>query len=159
MLYEKVDGANLKMTDISSRYAHEQRPIIVREGITGRLRHAEQDERRNALDLYYPSKVRLQQCPLYIDVDKFESLEAMDNLFKLHGWPAPLQIMDAAVNYYELDDERYLRLRMRVNDRLIKEQRTDDLYASRHYGQLVLYVSISYRKDQFFKLRFSDARE
>lgn len=141
MLYEKVDGANLKLTDISSRYAHDQRPIIVREGITGRLRHANTDERRHALDLYYPSKVRLQQCPLYIDVDRIESLEAMDNLFKLHGWPAPLQMMDAAVNYYELDDERYLRLRMRINERLIQEERTEDLYASRHYGQLVLYVS------------------
>ena len=67
--------------------------------------------------------------------------QAMDNLFELHDWPAPLQMMDAAVNYYELDDERYLRLRIRVNDRLIKDKRIDDLYASRHYGQLMLYVS------------------
>ena len=49
--------------------------------------------------------------------------------------------MDAAVNYYELDDERYLRLRVRINERLIKDKRLDDLYASRHFGQLALYVS------------------
>ena len=73
--------------------------------------------------------------------------QAMDNLFELHDWPAPLQMMDAAVNYYELDDERYLRLRIRVNDRLIKDKRIDDLYASRHYGQLMLYVSAF----QFFR--------
>ena len=62
----------------------------------------------------------------------------------MYDWQGPLQMMDAAVNYYELDDERYLRLRIRVNDRLIKDKRIDDLYASRHYGQLMLYVSLAF---------------
>ena len=81
VLFEKVDGSSLKLTDISSRYTHETRPIVVREGITGKLRKGTEDERRSAIDLYYPSKVRLQKCPLYVDVDSPDSIQALGLTF------------------------------------------------------------------------------
>ena len=159
-MFEKIDGTTLKLTDVSARFTHDDRQIIVREGITGKLRDGNEVERRRSLDLYWPSKYQITKPPQYIDVDDIRSLEAMDNLFqvrsnfvvifnpisffdhwKRHGFAGPLQVMDAAVNYYELDDERYLRLRVRINERLIKDKRLDDLYASRHFGQLALYVS------------------
>ena len=38
---------------------------------------------------------------------------------------------------------QYYRLRMKLNDLIISKSRFDDFYASRHFGQFIIYVSNS----------------
>ena len=82
-MFEKIDGTTLKLTDVSARFTHDDRQVIVREAITGKLRDGNEAERRRSLDLYWPSKYQITKPPQYIDVDDIRSLEALDNLFQV----------------------------------------------------------------------------
>merc|ERR1711990_1052255 len=55
-----------------------------------------------------------------------------ETLIEQHGEYGPIQIMETAVAYY--------RLRMKLNDLIISKSRFDDFYASRHFGQFIIYM-------------------
>jgi len=139
-LFEMVDGSNLVMTDVSAEVPHEERQILVRESRTGILRDADQTERDRRIEMYYPSKHTSIQIPRYIDVDHSQIEQVMETLIEQHGEYGPIQIMETAVAYYQLDDEKYYRLRMKLNDLIISKSRFDDFYASRHFGQFIIYM-------------------
>jgi len=101
-----VDGSNLVMTDVSAEVAHEDRQILVRESRTGVLRDADQTERDRRIEMYYPSKHTSIQIPRYIDVDHSQIEQVMETLIEQHGEYGPIQIMETAVAYYQLDDEK-----------------------------------------------------
>lgn len=50
-LYYHLDGSNLVMMDVSESYSHKNRPIYVRERISGNLRYAEWPERNRRLQV------------------------------------------------------------------------------------------------------------
>ena len=52
-----------------------------------------------------------------------------------------MQIMEAAVSYFDLNDSRYIRLRDKLNSKLIEDGEFDHFYATRHGGQFIFYVS------------------
>lgn len=139
-LFEMVDGSNLVMTDVSAEVSHEDRQILVRESRTGILRDADQAERDRRIQMYYPSKHSSIQIPRYIDVDHSQIEQVMETLIEQHGEYGPIQIMETAVAYYQLDDEKYYRLRMKLNNLILSKSRFDDFYGSRHFGQFIIYM-------------------
>ena len=96
----------------------------------------------------------------------------METLIEQHGEYGPIQIMETAVAYYQLDDEKvsfghskkhfktfriqYYRLRMKLNDLIISKSRFDDFYASRHFGQFIIYVSFLVSTNHRLVLLYSD---
>ena len=51
-----------------------------------------------------------------------------------------MQIMEAAVSYFDLNDSRYVKLRNKLNLKLIQNGEFDHFYATRHGGQFIFYV-------------------
>ena len=51
-----------------------------------------------------------------------------------------MQIMEAAVSYYDLNDERYCRMRKMLNSKLVEQKLFDHFYATRHGGQFLFHV-------------------
>ena len=60
--------------------------------------------------------------------------------FRNHGWKGSMQIMEAAVSYFDLNDSRYVKLRNKLNLKLIQNGEFDHFYATRHGGQFIFYV-------------------
>ena len=60
-----------------------------------------------------------------------------------------MQVMEAAVSYYDLNDERYCRLRHILNTKLTASGQLDHFYATRHGGQFIFHVSPLLRYDSY----------
>jgi len=139
-MFEKLDGSDFVLTDVSPARPHENRPMLLREKVTGKLKYADWDRRDRLLQLYYPTKFRSQELPHYIDVSRDDFDEIVDNFIANHGWKGSMQIMEAAVSYFDLNDSRYVKLRNKLNLKLIQNGEFDHFYATRHGGQFIFYI-------------------
>ena len=60
--------------------------------------------------------------------------------FSNFGEKGAMQIMEAAVSYYDINSARYCRLRAKLNEALIERGMFDALYATRHGGQFIFHL-------------------
>ena len=54
-----------------------------------------------------------------------------------------MQIMEAAISHYDLNDAKYERVKNALNSKLFDGGHFDYLYATRHGGQFIFHVSYS----------------
>lgn len=139
-LFEHVDGSDLLMTDVSPSKQHGTRQVILREKKTGKLRYANWDERNRRLQAYYPTKYRSLDLPAYIDPDHPEFDTIMDNFLRNFEWKGAMQIMEAAISHYDLNDAKYERVKNALNSKLFDGGHFDYLYATRHGGQFIFHI-------------------
>ena len=50
-MFEKLDGSDLVLTDVSAARAHETRPMIYREKVSGKLKYADWERRDRLLQV------------------------------------------------------------------------------------------------------------
>jgi len=139
-LFLELEGSDLVLTDVSPDKTHETRDIILRERKTGKLRYCTWEERDRRLQAFYPTKFRSLELPIYIQPDHSDFDGVVDNFLTNFEEKGAMQIMEAAVSYYDINSDRYCRLRAKLNDALIGRGMWDALYATRHGGQFIFHL-------------------
>ena len=77
---------------------------------------------------------------LHLKIKRIIRSSRLKFYFRNHGWKGSMQIMEAAVSYFDLNDSRYVKLRNKINLKLIENGEFDHFYATRHGGQFIFYV-------------------
>ena len=65
--------------------------------------------------------------------------------FSEHDWKGAVQLLETAIATFDENDAHYCRLREKINAKIAAEKCFDHLYATRHGGQFILYVSNYYK--------------
>ncbi|KAK2727200.1 hypothetical protein QYM36_007882, partial [Artemia franciscana] len=136
-----LDDSKFVFTDISLGVPERKRLVVVRDP-EGTLRKATWEERERMLQIYFPRPGReILPPPMFNE----------DNLKRLLEKKSYIFILDRACAQFEPDDPQYIHVTRDTYSHIEKHEDFDLLWSTRHYGPMVLYLTIEKRIDSLIK--------
>ncbi|XGW09860.1 hypothetical protein V3C99_011822 [Haemonchus contortus] len=130
---EGFDNSKFVFTDITFDATDQDRTVVVRE-VDGTLRTATPEEHDRMNRTYYEKPNRpVFPPPVFEDPFLQNALDKKEHEF----------VLDWACWFFEPDDPAYIKLVLRVFDRVVEAGDFDALHSTRHFGTLAFYLALN----------------